>query len=73
MFANTVCYFPLLSMQILLFDIVLDFCFANILCGEHGRCVNTLTGFKCTCSFLYGGLVCDKSMSSDFCHTSYSN
>ncbi|CAF5006865.1 unnamed protein product, partial [Rotaria magnacalcarata] len=40
--------------------LVLDFCFANIICGTHGHCVNTLAGFKCSCSFLYGGLICDK-------------
>ena len=45
-------FFPLL---------VSDFCFANILCGTHGQCVNTLSGFKCSCSFLYGGLLCEKS------------
>ncbi|CAF4013125.1 unnamed protein product, partial [Rotaria sordida] len=41
-------------------EYVLDFCFANIICGKHGHCVNTLSGFKCSCSFLYGGLLCDK-------------
>ncbi|CAF4848859.1 unnamed protein product, partial [Rotaria sp. Silwood2] len=41
-------------------EYVLDFCFANIICGKHGHCVNTLSGFKCSCSFLYGGLICDK-------------
>lgn len=41
--------------------LVSDFCFANILCGTHGQCVNTLSGFKCSCSFLYGGLLCEKS------------
>lgn len=42
--------------------LVTDFCFANILCGKHGQCENILTGFKCSCSFLYGGTFCDKSM-----------
>lgn len=41
--------------------LVLDFCFANIVCGKHGRCVNTLSGFKCSCSFLYGGILCEHS------------
>jgi hypothetical protein len=41
--------------------IVLDFCFANIICGKHGRCVNTLSGFKCSCTFLYGGILCERS------------
>jgi hypothetical protein len=41
--------------------LVLDFCFANIICGKHGHCVNTLSGFKCSCSFLYGGLLCERS------------
>ncbi|CAF1562766.1 unnamed protein product [Rotaria magnacalcarata] len=41
-------------------EYVLDFCFANIICGTHGRCVNTLSGFKCSCSFLYGGLICER-------------
>ncbi|CAF3324558.1 unnamed protein product [Rotaria socialis] len=41
-------------------EYVLDFCFANIMCGTHGRCVNTLSGFKCSCSFLYGGLICER-------------
>ncbi|CAF3644565.1 unnamed protein product [Rotaria sp. Silwood1] len=41
-------------------EYVLDFCFANIICGKHGHCVNTLAGFKCSCSFLYGGLLCEK-------------
>ncbi|CAF1004035.1 unnamed protein product, partial [Didymodactylos carnosus] len=39
---------------------VLDFCFANLLCGKHGSCTNTLADFKCTCSFLYGGDRCDR-------------
>ncbi|CAF3831802.1 unnamed protein product [Rotaria sordida] len=43
-------------------EYVLDFCFANIICGKHGHCVNTVSGFKCSCSFLYGGLLCEKSM-----------
>ncbi|CAF4703611.1 unnamed protein product, partial [Rotaria sp. Silwood2] len=42
--------------------ILLDFCFMNVICGKYGHCVNTLTGFKCSCSFLYGGLLCDRSM-----------
>ena len=46
---------------IIYFALVLDFCFANIVCGTHGRCVNTLSGFKCSCSFLYGGVFCDHS------------
>ncbi|CAF1098078.1 unnamed protein product [Rotaria sordida] len=41
-------------------EYVLDFCFANIICGKHGHCVNTVSGFKCSCSFLYGGLLCEK-------------
>ncbi|CAF4290448.1 unnamed protein product [Rotaria sp. Silwood2] len=41
-------------------EYVLDFCFANVICGTHGHCVNTLSGFKCSCSFLYGGLLCEK-------------
>lgn len=41
-------------------EYVLDFCFANVICGKHGRCVNTLSGFKCSCSFLYGGILCEK-------------
>ncbi|CAF1180370.1 unnamed protein product [Rotaria sp. Silwood1] len=41
-------------------EYVLDFCFANVICGKYGRCVNTLSGFKCSCSFLYGGLLCEK-------------
>ncbi|UJR37331.1 hypothetical protein I4U23_030039 [Adineta vaga] len=41
-------------------EYVLDFCFANIMCGKHGQCVNTLAGFQCSCSFLYGGVLCDK-------------
>ncbi|CAF4512567.1 unnamed protein product [Rotaria socialis] len=40
-------------------EYVLDYCFSNIACGEHGHCANTLAGFKCSCSFLYGGLFCD--------------
>jgi hypothetical protein len=40
---------------------VLNFCFANVDCGKHGRCVNTLSGFKCSCSFLYDGLRCERS------------
>ncbi|CAF0775842.1 unnamed protein product [Rotaria sp. Silwood1] len=43
-------------------EYVLDSCFANIICGKHGYCVNTLAGFKCSCSFLYGGLFCEKRM-----------
>ncbi len=49
-------------MNIFICNIVLDFCFANVVCGNHGRCLNTLAGFKCSCSFLYGGLLCEKSM-----------
>ncbi|CAF5110043.1 unnamed protein product, partial [Rotaria sp. Silwood1] len=41
-------------------EYVLDFCFANVICGKYGRCVNTLSGFKCSCSLLYGGLLCEK-------------
>ncbi|CAF0929613.1 unnamed protein product [Adineta ricciae] len=41
-------------------EYVLDFCFANILCGKYGRCVNTLAGFRCSCNFLYGGVLCDR-------------
>jgi hypothetical protein len=40
---------------------VLDFCFANNACGKHGCCVNTQSGFNCSCSFLYDGLRCEKS------------
>ncbi|CAF5149661.1 unnamed protein product, partial [Rotaria magnacalcarata] len=38
---------------------VLDYCFSNVACGKHGHCASTLTGFKCSCSFLYGGIFCD--------------
>ncbi|CAF4774680.1 unnamed protein product, partial [Rotaria sp. Silwood1] len=41
-------------------EYVLDFCFMNVICGRYGHCVNTLSGFKCSCSFLYGGLICDR-------------
>ncbi|UJR08770.1 hypothetical protein I4U23_013026 [Adineta vaga] len=37
---------------------VLDFCFANDICGKHGRCVNSLVGFKCSCYFWSDGLYC---------------
>ncbi|CAF3831803.1 unnamed protein product, partial [Rotaria sp. Silwood1] len=43
-------------------EYVLDFCFMNVICGRYGHCVNTLSGFKCSCSFLYGGLICDRSI-----------
>ncbi|CAF2995113.1 unnamed protein product [Rotaria sp. Silwood2] len=41
-------------------EYVLDFCFANVICGKHGHCINTLSDFKCSCSFLYGGRFCEK-------------
>ncbi|CAF4014451.1 unnamed protein product, partial [Rotaria sp. Silwood2] len=41
-------------------EYVLDFCFANDVCGKHGYCVNSPSGFKCSCSFLYGGILCEK-------------
>ncbi|CAF3195149.1 unnamed protein product, partial [Rotaria sp. Silwood2] len=41
-------------------EYVLDFCFMNVICGRYGHCVNTLSGFKCSCSFLYGDLLCDR-------------
>lgn len=43
--------------------LVMDFCYANFLCGKHGRCFNHLSGFKCICYFLYGGFYCDQSSS----------
>ncbi|CAF1043599.1 unnamed protein product [Adineta steineri] len=39
---------------------VLNFCFENNKCGKHGRCINTLSDFKCSCSFLYDGLLCER-------------
>ncbi|CAF3942444.1 unnamed protein product, partial [Rotaria sp. Silwood1] len=42
-------------------EYVLDFCFMNVIYGRYGHCVNTLSGFKCSCSFLYGGLICDRN------------
>ncbi|CAF4174761.1 unnamed protein product, partial [Adineta steineri] len=41
-------------------EYVLDFCLGNIICGKHGQCMNIIGGFKCSCSFLYGGLLCEK-------------
>ena len=70
MFANMVCSFfewysiCWLSVCIYSFSSGLDFCFANVICGTHGRCENTLTGFKCSCSLLFGGLFCDKCTSN---------
>jgi hypothetical protein len=61
-----VCYFNIkrneIDIFILIFDIVLDLCFANIVCGKHGRCVHTLSDIKCSCRFLFGGLYCETSM-----------
>ncbi|KAI0986633.1 hypothetical protein GJ496_007339 [Pomphorhynchus laevis] len=38
-----------------------DLCAMNLICGSHGRCVDTLkNGLKCECNFLYGGTLCDK-------------
>ncbi|CAF4001555.1 unnamed protein product [Adineta steineri] len=37
---------------------VLDFCFENNICGKHGRCVNGLVSFKCSCYFWSDGLLC---------------
>ncbi|CAF0859125.1 unnamed protein product [Adineta steineri] len=37
---------------------VLDFCFENNICGKHGRCINGLVGFKCSCYFWSDGLLC---------------
>jgi hypothetical protein len=54
--------FEFFLLFLFLYKIVLDFCFANIVCGKHGHCDNTLAGFKCSCSFLYGGLLCEKRM-----------
>jgi len=41
-------------------NLVLDRCFNNIICGKHGRCVNSQSSFNCECSFLYDGLLCEK-------------
>ena len=41
----------------------MDFCFANVLCGTHGRCVNSLNGFTCACTFFFDGVFCEKSTS----------
>jgi len=41
-------------------DLVLDRCLNNMICGKHGRCVNSQSGFNCSCSFLYDGLFCEK-------------
>ncbi|CAF1214242.1 unnamed protein product [Adineta steineri] len=41
-------------------EYVLDFCLGNIICGKHGQCMNIIGGFECSCSFLYGGLLCEK-------------
>jgi hypothetical protein len=30
------------------------------MCGKHGECVNNLEGFKCSCSFFFTGVVCEK-------------
>ena len=39
-----------------------DFCFANIICGKHGRCVNTDDGqYRCECHFLFDGTRCRSS------------
>lgn len=47
------------------FKLVLDFCFANVLCGTHGRCVNTLNGFTCACTFFFDGTFCQRCMLMD--------
>ena len=39
---------------------MLDFCFGNDRCGRHGRCVNNLAGFKCSCYFWREGPFCQK-------------
>ncbi|CAF0753896.1 unnamed protein product [Adineta ricciae] len=39
---------------------VLDFCFENVMCGNHGKCNNTIQGFICSCSFWFGGVFCEK-------------
>ncbi|UJR12020.1 hypothetical protein I4U23_016198 [Adineta vaga] len=39
---------------------VLDFCFGNVICGKHGECRNIVQGFKCSCSALYDGVLCEK-------------
>ncbi|CAF3277883.1 unnamed protein product [Rotaria sp. Silwood2] len=39
---------------------VLDFCFGNVMCGKHGQCVNSLESFKCSCSFFFDGVLCEK-------------
>ncbi|CAF4643176.1 unnamed protein product [Rotaria sp. Silwood1] len=50
-------------------EYVLDFCFMNVIYGRYGHCVNTLSGFKCSCSFLYGGLICDRrTLTIDIIH-----
>jgi hypothetical protein len=42
-------------------NIELDSCFAHDICGKHGRCVNNLVGFKCSCYFYMDGLNCEQS------------
>ncbi|CAF2103560.1 unnamed protein product, partial [Rotaria magnacalcarata] len=51
-FVSTMTYSPLCQYS-------LDFCSGNFLCGNHGQCVNILTGFKCSCSLFYDGQLCD--------------
>jgi hypothetical protein len=60
MYANMVRSFIAENYSIYLSNLVLDFCFGNIMCGKHGRCVNSLESFKCSCSFFFDGVLCDK-------------
>ena len=41
-------------------NLVLDYCFGNLLCGKHGKCVNIIGTFKCSCSFFFDDILCDK-------------
>ena len=42
-------------------EYVMDHCFANNICGRNGRCMNTGSGYRCYCSYLYEGPHCEKS------------
>lgn len=42
-------------------NLVLDFCFGNVMCGKHGECINSHEGLKCSCSFFFTGVLCEKS------------
>lgn len=61
------------SLIFVLKSLVLDFCFDNDICGKHGRCVNYLMSFKCSCYFYMDDPFCRQSKLSFFVYELFFN